>query len=351
MPRGEPLSPELVMVAPPDEAQRARAALAEHAAEQPLLEQAPQAAEERAEQVRRAWERLGERRAEQVEQAWEQVAVRAAEQLAREREQIAVRATELAQWDAIELDDGAEPVEAAVEDVAPTEQLGEPSDERPMLEQAPVEDDTEEPVSDWDAFLAQARAIPVEPDAVEYAPEVSPPRKRSRRTAALVALAVLALALFVGAAWARDWFGQSDPTAPSASAPPIQAPRQPTTSSSAPAKPKATPKKKKRTQKPAASKRPRAAARTASKAPKKSAAFVPARVWSWPTARGSSRYRVRFFRNGRKVLDVRTTKPRLVLARGFEFQNGRYRWTVVPISRAGKSLRPIVDSTFVVSGQ
>jgi hypothetical protein len=65
--------------------------------------------------------------------------------------------------------------------------------------------------------------------------------------------------------------------------------------------------------------------------------------------RGSNRYRVRFFRNGGKVLDTRTTKPRLVLPKDFNFRAGRYRWTVVPFSAEGKPLQPIVDSTFVVS--
>ncbi|HWJ32651.1 MAG TPA: hypothetical protein VNR59_09955, partial [Gaiellaceae bacterium] len=81
----------------------------------------------------------------------------------------------------------------------------------------------------------------------------------------------------------------------------------------------------------------------------RTAPFVPARSWSWPSVQGSSRYRVRFFRNGGKVLDTRTTKPRLVLPKDFTFRAGRYRWTVVPISAQGKALRPIVDSTFVVS--
>lgn len=337
MPRGEPLSPELVMVAPPDEARRAREELTDYGPD----ETAPQSSDERTEEVQQAWERLGERQVEQVEQAWEQAAVRAAEQLARSRERIATRATQLTEWDSTEPEAVAEPVE----DAAVTEAVE--GDDAP-----PLEDEVEQQLpSDWDAFLARARATPYEPAAIEEVPEVSPPSGRSRRTPALIALGVLALALLGGVAWARDWFQQSGSSTSGASSPPIQAPRQPTTSASAPSKPK------KRAQKPAARKRTRTTApRTApkapkaSKAPKKTAAFVPARVWSWPAARGSSRYRVRFFRNGRKVLDVRTTKPRLVLAKSFTFRNGRYRWMVVPISSDGKGLRPIVDSTFVVRG-
>jgi hypothetical protein len=57
---------------------------------------------------------------------------------------------------------------------------------------------------------------------------------------------------------------------------------------------------------------------------------------------------VRFFRNGREVLDLRTAKARLVLPKSFTFHKGRYRWTVVSIA-AGRPSRPIVDSTFVVA--
>ena len=64
--------------------------------------------------------------------------------------------------------------------------------------------------------------------------------------------------------------------------------------------------------------------------------------------RGSASYRVRFFRNGRLVLDVRTVKARIVLPKSFAFRKGRYRWTVVPLA-AGKPRRPVVDSTFVVA--
>ena len=319
------------MVAPPEEARRARADLEQAA----LLEEALRASEERAEDVQHAWQRLAEL---QVEQDWEQVAARAAEQVERHRELIAVRAAELAEDEGAEVEDATEPAPAAEQQVLSSE--------------APLEDDSEGLPADWDAFLARARAAPAEPVEVERLPEVlPPPRRRSRRRPLLIALvAALAVAALAGVGWARDWFRDNQPNASTASAPPSRAPRHPSTSASPPAKPKATPKKK--TQKPAAKKRTRtAAARTTPKAPKKPAVFVPARVWSWPAARGSSRYRVRFFRNGTKVLDVRTTKPRLVLAKGFTFQNGRYRWTVVPISSAGKSLRPIVDSTFVVSGQ
>jgi hypothetical protein len=69
-------------------------------------------------------------------------------------------------------------------------------------------------------------------------------------------------------------------------------------------------------------------------------------VFSWPAARGS-RYHVRFWRNGTKVLDVRTAKPRLVLPRTFVFKPGRYRWMVVAVR--GGTRRSLVDSAFVVA--
>jgi hypothetical protein len=85
----------------------------------------------------------------------------------------------------------------------------------------------------------------------------------------------------------------------------------------------------------------------ATRKPAKKPKFVPARVFSWPAERAATRYLVRFFRNGKKVLEVRTVRARLVLPKTFVFRLGRYRWTVVPLGVAGKGL--LVDSRFVVS--
>jgi hypothetical protein len=85
----------------------------------------------------------------------------------------------------------------------------------------------------------------------------------------------------------------------------------------------------------------------ATRRPAKTPKFVPARVFSWPAERAAKRYLVRFFRNGKKVLEVRTVRARLVLPKSFVFRPGSYRWTVVPLGVAGKG--PLVDSRFVVS--
>jgi hypothetical protein len=79
-----------------------------------------------------------------------------------------------------------------------------------------------------------------------------------------------------------------------------------------------------------------------------STGFVPARTWTWPESKGARAYETRFLLDGRVVLDMRTTQPRLVLPRTFTFRAGAYRWVVRRIP-PGASPRPIVDSKFVLS--
>jgi hypothetical protein len=74
--------------------------------------------------------------------------------------------------------------------------------------------------------------------------------------------------------------------------------------------------------------------------------FVPARVWVWKTQPGARRYLVRFFLNNRLVFRARTNKTQLTLPRGLRYQAGRYRWLVTAIP---KLARPIVDTTFVLT--
>jgi hypothetical protein len=76
--------------------------------------------------------------------------------------------------------------------------------------------------------------------------------------------------------------------------------------------------------------------------------FVPARTWTWPKSKGARAYELRFLRNGRVVLHVRTTGPRLVLPSAFRFRAGAYRWLVLRVPAAANG-RPIVDSKFVVT--
>ena len=322
MPSGEPLSPELVLVAPPHEARLARARLeAEHPVD-----------EERAEQVRRAWERLAEHQAEHVEQAWELVAVRAAEQVERRRERIAVREAERAEQGLSHVAEPPMVVEPVVEEVAEPTLRPEPEPEpapAPEIENEPEPfvSNVDEEAPDWETLLARLRAEPLEaPATAEIVVQPLATTRRGWRRGIIAVAALLAVVLLVAVAWARDWIGGGKTTSPRASAPTAVAPGKTT----APAQSN-TQKNKTKTTKKAAP------------------AFVPARVWSWPRVAGAKRYRVRFFQNGHKVLDQRTAKPRLVLPRTFRFQKARYRWTVLPISAAGKALPAIVNSTFVVS--
>ncbi len=81
--------------------------------------------------------------------------------------------------------------------------------------------------------------------------------------------------------------------------------------------------------------------------------FVPSRVFAWPADAEASGYLVRFFRDGAKVYETRSTKPRLTLPKSFRFLPGSYRWEVLPILESAPNLRygpPIVESTFVLTG-
>ena len=191
----------------------------------------------------------------------------------------------------------------ASETAAPTEALPR----RPLPEGAP---------GDWDEFLANIRARPVASETAAL-PAVALPRRKHRLRLTVIAVVAAAAAFGI----LRAVRGH-DETAPAVFRAPAVAERTQTHQTVAP--------------KPAATRKP-------AKTPK----FVPARVFSWPAERAATRYLVRFFRNGNKVLEVRTVRARLVLPKTFVFRPGRYRWTVVPLGVAGKG--PLVDSRFVVS--
>jgi hypothetical protein len=188
------------------------------------------------------------------------------------------------------------------------------------------------------------------------------------------------VALVLGAAWLRDRSQQGDATprpssshatsraaaAPAKTAPAQQRARSRRATSSTPnarkrsaapasrthglaAPAKTVPALHKRTRSPSARSSTPSARRRAAPSAKPTSGFVPARIWSWPAAKVSAHYRVRFFLDGRKILDVRTKRPRLVLSKAFTFRPGHYRWTVVPVSPSGKAERAIVDSTFLVA--
>jgi hypothetical protein len=227
--------------------------------------------------------------------------------------------------------DGQEPLSPELILVAPPD---EAQAARERLEDAPG--------SEWDEFLARVRA-PAEPpaDVETVAEPAERPERRSRRPLVVAGVAILVVSLVVGIAWIRDR-GQQRAAQP---APPATT-SHPSTTPVGPAPRKHQPTRKTTR---AAPKRTRSTAQPPSA--KRTAGFVPSRIWSWPASPSSSRYLVRFFRNGQRVLAVRTARPRLVLPKRFTFRAGRYRWTVVPISSRGKQGRPLVDSTFVVSGR
>lgn len=211
-------------------------------------------------------------------------------------------------------------------------------------------------VSDWGEFLTSVRSSATAAAEIERSRARSPQVRRRSRNPIVLAVAILVVAGSIGLAWARARSEQRANSPPlstgvgSEHAPTLVKPTRrlkaskqarssrvrPATNATASQGPAAPPGKH---SKPALQSKPAAG----------SGAFVPSRIWSWVAQPGARRYLVRFFHNGRTVLAVRTSRPRLVLSRRFAFHQGRYRWTVVSIPAKGTSRRPIVDSTFVVS--
>jgi hypothetical protein len=210
-------------------------------------------------------------------------------------------------------------------------------------------------------------AVPESPPpraAVATPTPVRPKRRRGRIALAGVAIAV-AVAAVAYVVVGRDSPRHVNPAAagaPGSSAPTSTfetAPTRPTPTTAtrhAHAKPRhaattARPAKHaaqagKPAAKPKQSAKPRRATQRAAVA--RPSGFVPARTWTWPESKGARAYETRFLLNGRVILDMRTTQPRLVLPRTFTFRAGTYRWVVRRIP-PGASPRPIVDSKFALS--
>jgi hypothetical protein len=182
---------------------------------------------------------------------------------------------------------------------------------------------------DWDEFLANIRARAAASETAGPAEALPRPKRRVRLT--VIAAVVIAAAAAFGIV--RAVRGH-DETAPAVFRTPTIAEGTQTHRAVAP-----KPTKGQKPSKPAA--------RAPGRKPKKTPTFVPARVFSWPPERAATRYLVRFFRNGHKVLEARTVRARFVLPKSFVFRPGSYRWTVVPLGVAGKG--PLVDSKFVIS--
>jgi hypothetical protein len=206
----------------------------------------------------------------------------------------------------------------------------------------------------WNDFLADVRNRPVEP-AVRPRPIPRPPvriRRNGRKRLLVAIVALIGVGAVVGLGWARDRGDRRPGTA--ASSQPAPRHRQGAAAAPKPAKPsshaKTTPARTV-TAKPKAKPKPTAPTQKKSTKPRAShgTGFVPTRVWSWAAASGTGAYVVRFLRDGRQVLKIRTGSPRLRLPSSFTFTPGRYRWTVTTVPSKGKGARVIVNSAFTVS--
>jgi hypothetical protein len=76
--------------------------------------------------------------------------------------------------------------------------------------------------------------------------------------------------------------------------------------------------------------------------------FVPTRNWGWPAQPGADGYQVTFLVDSHVVFRTRTTEPHLSLPRSFRFRAGAWRWKIVALP-ANPDAQPIVDSTFVLT--
>jgi len=213
------------------------------------------------------------------------------------------------------------------------------------------------PAEDWDLLLSGIRARaalqPVEPIQVARA-------RKPRRMLVLASLALVAVAVPIGMAGARDNVtlqrvakarGQRSA---SRAVPPVTFPATPVSPATRPhVKPKA-----KAAKRPAAprttgqkSASPKVKAKTANgpTAPRVSG-FVPSRVWGWVAQPGPVTYLFRLYRNGRQVYAARTKQAQLMLPKSFRFAAGTYRWSVVALGKSkAQSPKPLVESTFVLS--
>ncbi|HST16398.1 MAG TPA: hypothetical protein VLK36_01935 [Gaiellaceae bacterium] len=103
------------------------------------------------------------------------------------------------------------------------------------------------------------------------------------------------------------------------------------------------------TTKPANTSRP---TRSATTKPAPPPVIQPSHVFAWPAAPDASFYLVRFMHDGKKVFEKRVTEPRLTLPGSFRFTAGNYRWVVLPAtgSAGNPQYAPaIIDSKFVVA--
>jgi hypothetical protein len=217
------------------------------------------------------------------------------------------------------------------------------------------------PADEWDRLLARIRTR----TAAEEAEQTSPPRSRKpRRTLVLAPLVLVAVAVPIGMAGARDTVGVGGPGSTKVHR--VTSPAAHPAAAPAPIAPKAPAVKKPAVKAVHSAGRPSATGKSQPKAKPKSGAakakaperattqvsgFVPSRVWGWVAQPGSNSYLFRLYRNGRQVYTARTKQAQLVLPGSFHFAAGKYRWSVVAVTGSAKrGLKPVVESTFVLSG-
>jgi hypothetical protein len=220
------------------------------------------------------------------------------------------------------------------------------------------------PADEWDRLLTRIRA------AAEEAEQISPPRSRKpRRALVLASLVLVAVAVPIGMAGARDNVGVGGPrstkvhrvTSPAAHpatalAPtaPAKAPsvKRPAVKALRPAgRPSTTGKSRPKTKAGSGAAKAKAQPKLPKPATPRVSGFVPSRVWGWVAQPGSKSYLFRLYRNGRQVYTARTKQAQLVLPSSFHFARGKYRWSVVAVTGSAKrGLKPVVESTFVLSG-
>lgn len=221
------------------------------------------------------------------------------------------------------------------------------------------------PADEWDRLLARVRAR----TAAEELEQASPARSRKpRRMLVLASLVLVAVAVPIGMAGARDNVGVggpqftkahrvTSPAAPPAAAlapiAPSKAPglKKPAAKAVRPAGHPAVTGKSQPKAKPKSGAAKAKAQPTPEPATTQASGFVPSRVWGWVAQPGSKSYLFRLYRNGRQVYTARTKQAQLVLPGSFHFAAGKYRWSVVAVTGSAKrGLKPVVESTFVLSG-
>jgi hypothetical protein len=375
----EAISPELVLVMPPDElrtalealpevvlydpgaarraavAEAERAGAAQRAAEAARPAEAEREAEAETERVASAVvERVvAEARRVAAEEAGRVAAAEAGRVAVSEARRVAVAEVERAAE--AERVAGVQRAEAEVERVLEAERVAEAkraeaeferASEAEGVDEAKRADAETEPA--FELVESSIRPSATSPLAQPPNPdeEWSYPSRRPTLRSSLLALALGAVAFGCGMLVQKTFVSDQTTSLARMGAPDILASAalpSPTTSAAGHSS------KLRPSPRPGTNARTRAPSSTRSKRGKAVASgFVPARVWAWSPRPGARSYLVRFFLNNRQVFSGRTHKTQLVLPHGFRYHAGRYRWLVTATPHLAQ---PIVDGTFVLSAR